>query len=224
MNIAFYISGKSERLHKYLNQASEYVAQLIKVVVSDHEIENSLKLLLDQLEIDTFIYEYSELPDGMDRAEKNEKLSKNILSVLDKYSVDYCFSFGSHLLRGELLNRYRYRLINFHPSILPMYPGRKSIDQAVEHGNTFLVGNTAHFIDEGMDTGLIIMQTVIPLQSYYDSENDYNVVLDLQIEMLNKLILILDRELLSVIDEKVKIAGANYKISHIYPDMVSLSD
>ncbi|MCH5270272.1 MAG: hypothetical protein J1E83_05930 [Lachnospiraceae bacterium] len=115
-----------------------------------------------------------------------------------------------------MLERYEYRLINFHPALLPLYPGSKAIDQAVKQGNTLLVGNTAHFIDSGMDTGTVIMQSVIPLQAFLDS-NDYDSVLDLQIDMLNKLIYILVNDRLEIINGRVHIQGADYARSAIYP-------
>lgn len=47
-----------------------------------------------------------------------------------------------------------------------MFPGIKAIDQASDYGNVLLVGNTAHFIDSGVDTGPIIMQSVIPIMNF----------------------------------------------------------
>lgn len=151
-----------------------------------------------------------------DRKKKNRLISDFILEKLTEYDIDYCFSFGSHILSGELLKSYENKLINFHPAILPMFPGRKSIDQAEEHGNILLVGNTAHFIDSGMDTGPIIMQSVIPLKSFSDT-NDYNIVLDLQIEMLNKLLNILESNRLHFVKGMPFIDGADYNKSMIFP-------
>ena len=146
------------------------------------------------------------------------QISNFILERLEKNTIDYMFSFGSHILSGELLERYSYKLINFHPAILPMFPGVKSIDQAVNYGNVLLVGNTAHFIDAGMDTGKIIMQSVIPVKHFLDTQ-DYDVVLDLQIEMLNKLIRVIDDNRLRVINDKVIIDGADYSRNVIFPEI-----
>lgn len=215
MNIGFYVSGKSNRLFKFLNQADEKIISSIKIVVSEYEIENELKGILKQKKIAYSVYEYKELP-GNNNKEKNLELSNHIMEELDKNDIDYCFSFGRHLLSGELLKKYNHRLINFHPALLPMYPGGKAIDQAVEHGNTFLVGNTAHFIDAGMDTGVIIMQSVIPLQAFL-AEKDYNVVLDIQIDMLNKLMEVLADGRLSMKNGRAIIEGADYMRSSIFP-------
>ena len=60
--------------------------------------------------------------------------------------------------------------------------GLRAIDQALEYGVKYL-GNTAHFIDEGIDTGRIINQTILPVEEF----NDYEDLLILQIDMLKNL-------------------------------------
>ena len=160
MNFAFYISGKSARLYKFLKSASETSIQRIKVVVSDKKIPAPLCELLDGYSIRRIDMDHQAL--GATHGERNLTFSNILLDALVRYDVQYLFSFGEHLLTGALLKKYQWRLINFHPSILPMYPGVGAIDRAVEHGNTLLVGNTAHFIDESADGGPIIMQSVIP--------------------------------------------------------------
>lgn len=143
-------------------------------------------------------------------------ISDFILEKLVEHGIDYCISFGSHILSGDLLKQYENKLINFHPAILPMFPGVKSIDQAVDHGNVLLVGNTAHFIDSGMDTGPIIMQSVIPLKAFRDTK-DYDIVLDLQIEMLNKLLKVLEGNRLHFVNGYPVIEGADYNRNMIFP-------
>ena len=59
--------------------------------------------------------------------------------------------------------------------MLPSYRGRKPIDQAVSD-NAFIVGSTAHFIDEGTDTGPIIMNVVQNMEGFY--EGGYDKILD----------------------------------------------
>ncbi len=218
MRYAFYISGKGTRLLRYLLQFENEEKSNIKLVVSDGILNDALKKVLLKLHIPAIVFEYKKLP-GRDRREKNKYLSNKILEALENNYIDYCFSFGSHILLGELLEKYKNRLINFHAAILPMYPGIAAIDQAVQAGNTFLVGNTAHFIDEGLDTEKIIMQSVIPLESYFENK-DYDIVLDLQIEMIKQLIRVLDENRLIIKDGRVKILGADYSRSNIYPKIM----
>jgi phosphoribosylglycinamide formyltransferase-1 len=214
MRYAFYISGKSARLQKSLLQFGREILSEIVLIISDAELSNEFYSFLKNYCVNLKIIDDKKL--NGTRKEKNLKISDFILKNLRENSVDYCFSFGSHILCGDLLEIYKNRMINFHPAILPMFPGRKSIDQAVNFGNVLLVGNSAHFIDEGMDTGTIIMQSVIPIKSFTDT-NNYDVVLDLQIEMLNQLIRVLDENRLKIHCGKAVIVGADYSYSALFP-------
>lgn len=216
MIYAFYISGNSGRLKKFICQASTKILEQIHIVISDAKIDPDLENKLKKYEILTKEFLYSEIM-GTSNREKNRRFSDLLLCELKKHQVDYCFSFGSHILVGEILQEYSYRIINFHPSILPMFPGQRAIDQAVKHGNVFLVGNTAHFIDAGVDTGPVIMQSIIPIQQFYDSGFDYDEVLDLQIPMLNNLIEIINHNCLEIKDGRVHIKNADYTQSSIWP-------
>jgi phosphoribosylglycinamide formyltransferase-1 len=91
-----------------------------------------------------------------------EKFSSTILDYLKEYAVDYAVSFYSKLFVGELLHRYRDRIINLHPSLLPAFKGLHGFEDAIAYG-VRCVGSTVHFIDENMDEGKIIQQTVCPV-------------------------------------------------------------
>ncbi len=213
---AFYISGRSGRLQKFILLAGEERIKSIGLVISDAPIDENLRRVLADKKIlfEEFNYENA----VGTRKEKNLKLSDFMLERFMEKEIDYMISFGRHLLSGKLLDRYRWHLINFHPSILPMYPGKNAIDQAMDSENTFLIGNTVHFIDSGMDTGTIIMQSVKPLKAFSDSGN-YNVILDMQIEMLNKLLYVLDYDLLHIQNNRAFIEAADYTEGHIYPNI-----
>lgn len=216
MKVAFYISGRAGRLLKYLNSTSAESHRSIKLVVSDEIVDPNVRDCLLKSNITLFEFPYDEIK-GSSSKEKNGILSDYILKSLKSFGIDYCISFGSHILSGRLLEDYKYRLINFHPALLPMFPGRCAIDQAVAHGNVLLVGNTCHFIDSGVDTGPIIMQSVVCLAAFEDAENNYDVVLDLQINMLDNLMGLLSEDRIKVAGEKVRIIGADYNRSAVFP-------
>lgn len=224
MRYAFYISGKpsrpcvATRLCKFIRQSNNELIQQIKLVFADEQVSEETRSLLENNGIELFIFPYSSLNEES-RKEKNSILSNKINEVLKEYHIDYCFSFGSHILSGPLLEDFKWRLINFHPAILPMFPGLKAIDQAEKHGNVFLVGNTAHFIDSGVDTGLIIMQSVVPINAFYESGRDYDVILDLQVEMLSKLMRIIGEGRLAIHNGKPIIQGAEYNCPQFFPDI-----
>jgi len=68
-----------------------------------------------------------------------------------------------HLLTPSFLERFRERIVNVHPSLLPEFPGATAIDDALTAGVT-MTGVTVHLVDEGLDTGAVIAQEPVPLE------------------------------------------------------------
>ncbi|GBE00188.1 phosphoribosylglycinamide formyltransferase [bacterium BMS3Abin07] len=73
------------------------------------------------------------------------------------------------IVRRPLINVFRNKIINIHPALLPAFPGLHGQRQALDYG-VKLAGCTVHFVDEGMDTGPIIIQAAVPVFSD-DSES-----------------------------------------------------
>jgi phosphoribosylglycinamide formyltransferase 1 len=66
------------------------------------------------------------------------------------------------LLSPEFVARFRNRVINVHPALLPAFPGIDAVQQAIDHGSK-ITGVTVHFVDEGVDSGPIILQRPVPI-------------------------------------------------------------
>jgi phosphoribosylglycinamide formyltransferase 1 len=66
------------------------------------------------------------------------------------------------LLSPEFLARFRDRVINVHPALLPAFPGLRAVEQALAYG-VKVFGVTVHFVDEGVDSGPVILQRAIEL-------------------------------------------------------------
>lgn len=90
-----------------------------------------------------------------------EKYEKAILARLRASGVEWLVLAGYMRLVGEtLLDAFPSRIVNIHPSLLPSFPGKAAIEQAVDHG-VKVTGVTVHLVDEGMDTGPIIAQEAV---------------------------------------------------------------
>lgn len=90
--------------------------------------------------------------------ESKEIMEKAILMQLQLWDIDYIICAGYMRIIGPtLLNNYKQRIINIHPSLLPKYRGVDALGQALANHDTRL-GITVHFVDEGIDTGSIIKQ------------------------------------------------------------------
>ncbi len=82
---------------------------------------------------------------------------------LESLEVDLVVMAGfMELLGEEFIARFAGRMINVHPSLLPSFAGIGAIEQAVDHG-VKVTGVTVHFVDEGIDTGAIVLQEAVPL-------------------------------------------------------------
>ena len=98
----------------------------------------------------------------------NWDYDKKIVSVLEKYDVTpenglVCLAGFMRIMSPEFIRYFKSRVMNIHPAILPSFPGLHSQRQAVEHGVKYS-GCTVHFADEGVDTGPIIIQTVVKVK------------------------------------------------------------
>ena len=94
-----------------------------------------------------------------DRAEYDGAL----VSLLKAHGVDLVVLAGyMRWVTPTLIEAYRHRIINIHPSLLPAFPGLRAQRQALEHGAK-MTGCTVHFVDETADQGPIIAQTAVPI-------------------------------------------------------------
>ena len=84
-----------------------------------------------------------------------------ILETLHEAGAEWLVLAGYMRLVGHtLLAAYPARIVNIHPSLLPSFPGKDAIGQAIEHG-VKVTGVTVHLVDEGMDTGPILAQHAV---------------------------------------------------------------
>lgn len=84
-----------------------------------------------------------------------------LVEELRALNVEWIVLAGYMRLVGDvLLSAYPNRIVNIHPSLLPSFPGKDAIGQAMEHG-VKVTGVTVHFVDVGMDTGPIISQQAV---------------------------------------------------------------
>ncbi|HEX3036656.1 MAG TPA: phosphoribosylglycinamide formyltransferase [Thermodesulfobacteriota bacterium] len=92
-----------------------------------------------------------------------EDFDREMLRRLETYRVNLVALAGFMRILSPLFVRaYKNRIMNLHPALLPSFPGIHSARQALEYGVKF-TGCTVHFVDEGVDTGPIILQSVVPI-------------------------------------------------------------
>ena len=100
-----------------------------------------------------------------------EEYDEHVLELLRPYGVDLIALAGfMRILTPRFVRAYKNRIINIHPALLPSFPGMHAARQALESGVKF-TGCTVHFVDEGVDSGPIILQAVVPVLDGDDEES-----------------------------------------------------
>lgn len=93
-----------------------------------------------------------------------EEFEKEIIRHLEVNNIDLIVLAGfMRVLGSELINRYRNKIINIHPALLPAFKGAEGIKDAFEYGAK-LAGVTVHFVDEKTDHGPIILQAQVRIE------------------------------------------------------------
>ena len=92
-----------------------------------------------------------------------EAQEEAMLAALAAHGVEWiCLAGYMRLLSARFVRAHRERILNVHPSLLPAFPGLHAQRQALEHG-VKLAGCTVHFVDEGLDSGAIVVQRAVPV-------------------------------------------------------------
>ena len=114
------------------------------------------------------------------------------------------------LLSPEFVGRFRNRVINIHPALLPAFPGIDAVQQAIDHGSK-ITGVTVHFVDEGVDSGPIILQRPVPVAPSRDWAETEKVIHATEHALLPETIRMLAAG-------RVRIDEQNPRLVHIDPE------
>jgi phosphoribosylglycinamide formyltransferase 1 len=112
---------------------------------------------------------------------------------IDAHEADLVVLAGfMEVLAPEFVRRFRGRVVNVHPSLLPAFPGVRAIEQAVEH-DVRVTGVTVHFVDEAVDSGPIILQEAVELPYSRDIEAAEQRIHEVEHELLPRAIRLIAR-------------------------------
>jgi len=97
------------------------------------------------------------------QGKEREAYDREVVAVLREFAVDVvCLAGFMRVLSPYFVREFRHRILNIHPALLPAFPGTDAQKQALEYG-VKLAGCTVHLVDEGVDTGPIVCQAVVPV-------------------------------------------------------------
>lgn len=97
------------------------------------------------------------------KGKEREAYDREVVAVLKEFEVDLvCLAGFMRILSPYFVREFARRILNIHPALLPAFPGSDAQKQALEYGVKF-TGCTVHMVDEGVDTGPIVCQAVVPV-------------------------------------------------------------
>ena len=147
--IAVLISGEGSNLQALIDELQDAPIEIVGVASSRADARGLERA--ESAGIETAVFSLADEPD---RAKRDEALA----GWLEERGVELVVLAGfMELLTPAFIRRFAGRIVNVHPALLPAFPGLGAIEQALEHG-VKVAGVTVHFVDEGVDSGPIILQ------------------------------------------------------------------
>ena len=133
---------------------------------------------------------------------------KKIISVLKKYQVTpknglICLAGFMRIISPEFIKKYKNRVLNIHPAILPAFPGLDAQKQAIDHGVKYS-GCTVHFADDGVDSGPIIVQAIVKVKDDDTEETLAKRILSKEHKAYVKAVKLIAENKIKVVGRKVK--------------------
>ncbi len=163
LKLAILISGRGSNMQAILNSIKKQSIPINPVIVISNKPTARGLRIAKRYGVKTEIVESKGFQGS--RWEYDQK----IIDVLSRYRITpknglICLAGFMRILSPEFIKKYKNRILNIHPAILPAFPGLDAQKRAIDSGVKYS-GCTVHFVDEGIDTGQIIVQEVVKVRS-----------------------------------------------------------
>ncbi len=198
MNIAVFCSGSGTNLQAIIDAVKEKrIDTEIRFVFSDNPNAYAL-VRAKNANIKTLVLERRDF-------KTKQEFEAEIIKNLEREDIQLiCLAGYMRMLSSDFVRRYKNRILNIHPALLPSFKGTHGIKDALEYG-VKITGPTVHFVDEGMDTGPIVLQAAVEVK---DDDTEESLL-----ERIHKLEHKLYPEAIRLfVERRLKIEGRKVKI------------
>ena len=173
LNLGILISGRGSNMESILKSIKKKKIPINPAIVISNKADAKGLKIAEKLGVDIEVIESKGFKSRLE-------YDKKVISVLSKYGVTQknglvCLAGFMRIISPEFVKKYKNRIINIHPALLPAFPGLDSQKQALEYGAKYS-GCTVHFVDAGTDTGPVIIQAIVKIK-----ENDTELTLSKRI-------------------------------------------
>ena len=139
------------------------------------------------------------------------QFDKEIISILRKYKVTptnglVCLAGFMRIISPYFIKEYKNKILNIHPALLPAFPGLDAQKQAIEFGAKYS-GCTVHFVDEGVDTGPIIIQEIVKIGNNDTEKTLTKKILVKEHKIYPKAVELFAKKKISIKGRKVRISS-----------------
>ena len=196
--IAVFASGRGSNFQSIIDsiKSGEIPAE-VKLLLSDKEKSGALKRAESEEIENIFI--------NPDHFENKVEYEKEIINILEMAEIDLIVLAGyMRILSPLFVKKYKNKIVNIHPSLLPAFKGLNAQKQALDYGVKYS-GCTVHFVDEKMDNGPIILQAVVKVK-----EDD--TVEDLSARILKEEHKIYPEAVKLIAENRIELEGRKVKI------------
>ena len=162
LNLAILISGRGSNMEAILKSIKKKKIPINPAVVISNKSDAAGLKIAKKLGVNT------EVLDGLKYKGKRLEYDKKLMLILNKYGVTsknglVCLAGFMRIISPQFVRKYKNRILNIHPALLPSFSGLQAQEQAIKYGAKYS-GCTVHFADEGVDSGPIIIQAVVKVK------------------------------------------------------------
>ena len=163
LNLAILISGRGSNMEAILKAIKRKKIPINPAVVISNKPNAAGLKIARKLGVETEVVESSEYKG------KRAEYDRKVIAVLKKHGVTptnglVCLAGFMRIISPQFIRKYKNRIMNIHPALLPAFPGLDVQEKAIKYGAKYS-GCTVHFADEGVDTGPIIIQAVVKIKN-----------------------------------------------------------
>lgn len=203
INLAVLISGRGSNMDAILSAIKSGRIRNANpcIVISNKPGTPGLKIASEKYGIDTKV-----IPsDGL----KGWHYDQILVTTLREHGVTpksglVCLAGFMRIISPEFVRQYRMRIMNIHPALLPAFPGLNAQKQALDYG-VKISGCTVHFVDEGVDSGPVILQKAVPVTEGDNEESLSARILEQEHKLYPEAVRLFCEERIKIVGRRVSI-------------------
>lgn len=204
LNLVILISGRGSNMENILKSVKKNKIPIKPALVISNKPDAKGLAIAQKLGVKTEVVESHGLKGG------SWEYDSKLVSVLEKHKITpqnclICLAGFMRIMSPEFIRHYKGRIMNIHPAILPAFPGLHSQRQALEYGVKYS-GCTVHFVDEGVDTGPIILQSVVKIKDDDTEESISKRILKQEHKIYPKAVKLFAKGKIKIIGRKIIIS------------------